>query len=112
MNNKERFTNRVETYVKHRPSYPKEAIDYLFGNVGVTASSPIADVGAGTGIFSELLLERGCHVIAVEPNAAMREASVQKLGVYPGFIAWNGSAEATGLESESVDYITCAQAFH
>ena len=39
MNNyKERFSNRVDTYVKFRPSYPKEAIDYLYDVVGLRAN--------------------------------------------------------------------------
>ncbi|TXK73853.1 class I SAM-dependent methyltransferase [Paenibacillus sp. N3.4] len=112
MNNKERFSNRVDTYVKFRPSYPKEAIDYLYDSVGLQLKSEIADVGAGTGIFSKLLLERGSQVIAVEPNQAMREAAEQMLSGEPNFHAVSGSAEATGLPDQSVDFIVCAQAFH
>lgn len=112
MNNKERFTNRVDTYVKYRPRYPEEAIDYLYSTVGLTASSLIADVGAGTGIFSEQLLARGSHVIAVEPNKAMREAAIQAIGDNPMYEFSAGSAEATGLQDHSIEFITCAQAFH
>ncbi|PQP91190.1 SAM-dependent methyltransferase, partial [Paenibacillus sp. AR247] len=46
---KARFSNRVENYVKYRPSYPAEAVDYLYSVVGMTADSVIADIGAGTG---------------------------------------------------------------
>lgn len=58
MNSKERFSSRVDTYTKYRPSYPKEAIDYLYDTVGLKAESEVLDVGAGTGIFSRLLLDR------------------------------------------------------
>jgi SAM-dependent methyltransferase len=112
VDNKERFTNRVETYVKYRPSYPEEAIDYLYQTVGLLQTSKVADVGAGTGIFSKLLVERGSRVIAVEPNQAMREAAEQWLGGYRNFSTVSGSAEATGLPDQSVHYIVCAQAFH
>ncbi|WP_407923711.1 class I SAM-dependent methyltransferase [Cohnella fermenti] len=114
MNSKQRFSNRVDTYVKYRPSYPKEALDYLFGEVGFGPGSVVADVGAGTGIFSALLLERGAHVIAVEPNEAMRAEAVGRLAAQGGdrFEAASGSAEATGLPDASVDGITCAQSFH
>jgi SAM-dependent methyltransferase len=112
MDSKERFSNRVDTYVKYRPSYPKEAIDHLYEVVGLRAGSDIADIGAGTGIFSRLLLERGSRVTAVEPNQAMREAAVSVLGEAPDFRAVEGSAEATGLPGHSVDFIVCAQAFH
>lgn len=112
MNSKERFTDRVETYVKYRPSYPKEAIDYLYDIVGLRPDCDVADIGAGTGIFSRLLLERGSRVTAVEPNQAMREAAEKMLGKEPGFRAVPGSAEASGLPDRSVDFIVCAQAFH
>lgn len=112
MENKERFTDRVDTYVKYRPSYPVEAIDYLYNTIGFDANSEIADIGAGTGIFSRLLLERGSQVTAVEPNQAMREAAVKVLGDLQNFRTVTGSAESTGLPDHSVDYIVCAQAFH
>jgi predicted RNA methylase len=71
MNSKERFSNRVDTYVKFRPSYPKEAVDVLYDIVGMRSNHIVADIGAGTGIFSKLLLERGSQVIAVEPNPCL-----------------------------------------
>jgi SAM-dependent methyltransferase len=112
VDNTKRFTNRVDTYVKYRPSYPKEAIDYLYEIVGLKPSSQVADIGAGTGIFSKLLLERGSNIIAVEPNQAMREAAESSLGGNPNFRTATGSAEHTGLTDQSVDFIVCAQAFH
>ncbi|MBD8837152.1 MULTISPECIES: class I SAM-dependent methyltransferase [unclassified Paenibacillus] len=112
MNSEERFTSRVESYLKYRPSYPKEAIDHLYDVVGLDANSNIADIGSGTGIISKLLLERGSYVIAVEPNQAMREAAEQTLKSSPQFQSIAGSAESTGLPDQSVDFIVCAQAFH
>ncbi|SEN53022.1 class I SAM-dependent methyltransferase [Paenibacillus sp. OV219] len=112
MDSKDRFSGRVDAYVKYRPTYPQAAINYLYDTVGFSRHSTIADVGAGTGIFSELLLERGSQVVAVEPNEPMREAAVARLGAVGGFRAATGSAEATGLEGQSVDFIVCAQSFH
>lgn len=112
MDNRERFSNRVDSYLKYRPSYPKEAIDYLYDFVGLRSDSRIADIGSGTGIFSKLLLECGSYVTAVEPNQSMRLAAEQMLEGHPGFQTISGSAESTGLSDQSVDYIVCAQAFH
>jgi SAM-dependent methyltransferase len=78
-NNKERFSNRVDAYVKYRPSYPDEAIAHLYHTIGFSVNSVIADVGAGTGKFTELLLWQGSRVIAVEPNKEMREARSRSL---------------------------------
>ncbi|MEK8130315.1 class I SAM-dependent methyltransferase [Paenibacillus filicis] len=112
MDSKERFSNRVGNYVKYRPSYPSAAIDYLYSTVGMKPESRIADVGAGTGIFSKLLLERGSEVIAVEPNQAMREAADRELGAYGQYGSVAAAAEVTGLPEHSVDFIVCAQSFH
>ncbi|MFF2887101.1 class I SAM-dependent methyltransferase [Paenibacillus sp. NPDC057967] len=112
MDNKERFTNRVDNYVLYRPTYPGAAIDFLYEKLGVGPDSVIADLGAGTGIFSKLLLERGSRVIGVEPNAAMREAAVLALGGSERYQAVAASAEETGLPTHSVDFIVCAQSYH
>lgn len=112
MNSKERFSDRVDMYVKYRPGYPQEAVEYLYNIVGFRSDSEIADIGAGTGIFSKLLVERGSKLIAVEPNLAMREAGEKELGGEPNYRSVSGSAEATGLPDGSVDFIVCAQAFH
>lgn len=98
--------------MKYRPSYPKEAVDYLYDLVGLRPNSKIADIGSGTGIFSKLLLERGSDVIAVEPNQAMRAAAEQMLEGHPNLVTMSGSAESTGLPDQSVEFIVCAQAFH
>ncbi len=66
-----RFTDRVDNYVKYRPTYPKEVIDTL-RQQGINDGHLIADIGAGTGIFTKILLENGFKVVAVEPNDKMR----------------------------------------
>ena len=53
----QRFTNRVAHYAKHRPSYPLAILDLLEAECDLTSASVVADVGSGTGILSELLLE-------------------------------------------------------
>jgi SAM-dependent methyltransferase len=112
MKNTERFSNRVENYVKYRPDYPKEFIDYLYSQVGFSKDSIIADIGSGTGILTRLLLERGSRVVGVEPNKKMRKAAEILLEEYPKFISMDGTAETTGISNEAVDYVICATSFH
>lgn len=107
-----RFSNRVADYVKFRPSYPNALLDFMFSELGLSEQSIIADVGAGTGIFSKLLLERGAAVQAVEPNTEMRTAAEEALGGFEKFRSVAGSAEQTGLPSHSVDMVCAATAFH
>jgi len=108
----ERFSDRVDDYVRYRPGYPAAVLDLLEQECGLAPGSVVADVGAGTGIFSRLLLERGARVLAVEPNAEMRAAAERALGGQPGFSSVAAPAEATGIDAGSVHIVTAAQAFH
>lgn len=112
MDNTKIFSNKVENYIKFRPSYPSEVIDFLYTNLGINKDSTIADIGSGTGIFTKLILAQKNKVYAVEPNEEMREAAEKLLNKYEKFISVNGSAESTTLMSSSVDVVVSAQAFH
>jgi SAM-dependent methyltransferase len=112
MNNTNRFTGKADSYDKYRPSYPKEFLDYLYGEAGFSSDSAIADIGAGTGKFTELLLQRGSFVYAVEPNPDMLEVLVKNFSGLQNFSAVAAPAESTTLLENSVDFITVAQAFH
>ena len=108
MNPQSRFSSRAEDYAKYRPSYPDGVIDRLIAELNSTDDSIAADIGAGTGISSRLLADRGVKVIAIEPNAAMRQAAQS----HPLVEFHHGSAEDTKLPDASVDLVTCFQAFH
>ena len=108
----ERFSNKVEHYIKYRPDYPPETIELFRAECGLEPASVIADVGSGTGILSEMFLRNGNTVYGVEPNREMREAGERLLAGYENFVSIEGAAEATNLKDQSVDFITAAQAFH
>jgi SAM-dependent methyltransferase len=109
---KHRFSNRVADYVRYRPGYPPEVLPLLHKWCGLRREHAVADIGFGTGLLSKLFLDFGNHVYGVEPNSEMRAAGEEFLAGYPKFTSIAGSAEATGLPSESVDFVTAAQAFH
>jgi SAM-dependent methyltransferase len=112
LNSTERFSSRVENYIKYRPSYPPAVLELLRVRCGLAATSTVADVGSGTGILTELLLETGAEVFAVEPNLEMRTAAERLLSDYGRFRSVAGTAEATTLPNACVDLITASQAFH
>jgi SAM-dependent methyltransferase len=112
MDSKERFSNRVESYVRYRPSYPKGILETLRDECDLTAASVVADVGSGTGILTKLFLENGNLAYGIEPNARMREAGEEYLREFRLFRSLDGTAESTGLPSASVDFVVAGQAFH
>jgi len=108
----ERFSSRVENYIKYRPGYPTEIIGFLQEACGLTPQSVVADIGSGTGKLTEILLKNGNTVFGVEPNAGMRAAAERLLSNYEMFKSIDGTAEDTSLRETSIDLITAGQAFH
>lgn len=107
-----RFSDWVDNYIKYRPHYPEEIIIYLKENKIINENTIAADIGSGTGISSELFLPHIKTIYAVEPNKEMREAAEILLSHHNNFISVNGTAEKTGLDTNSIDTIIAAQAFH
>ena len=107
-----RFFDRVDDYIKYRPGYPSEVITILVYEIGLDATKIIADIGAGTGISTQLFLNNGNKVFAVEPNKEMRDASVSLLSKNKNFTSVEGTAEKSNLKDGSIDLIFSGQAFH
>jgi ubiquinone/menaquinone biosynthesis C-methylase UbiE len=108
----QRFSDRVENYIKYRPGYPRAVIETLQSECRLSSDSAIADVGSGTGILTEMFLRNGNVVYGVEPNREMRGAAERLLKDYPRFRSVAAKAEETALPDHSVDFITAGQAFH
>lgn len=96
-----RFGTLAGLYDDVRPRYPDAAIDLVPTGWKDTA---VCDLGAGTGILSRALLDRGSQVIAVDPDEAALEKNPARTLI--------GSAEDTGLPAECVDVVTVGQAWH
>ena len=108
----QRFSSRVNNYVKYRPGYPHAVIDTLEKECGFSPFSLVADIGSGTGALTDLFVRNGNHVFAVEPNKEMREAAEHRLNGYSGFHSVDGRAEWTNLDDGSVELVVVGQAFH
>lgn len=103
--NEEKFTGKADLYEKYRPGYPDALVDFLYQNARCGC---VADIGAGTGKFTMCLMKKPWRIIAVEPNASMRE----KLSEIDHIRIVDASAEDTRLPDYSVGLVTVAQAFH
>lgn len=103
------FSSAADVYERARPSYPAEAVAWFAERASIGPGRTVLDLGAGTGKLTRLLVPLGARVIAVEPLAEMR-AKLEE--VLPGVVALEGTAEDLPLGDDSVDVVTCAQAFH
>jgi ubiquinone/menaquinone biosynthesis C-methylase UbiE len=112
LNPKERFSNRVEKYLKYRTPYPEAIKKSLITLNLLKPEFNVADIGSGTGLLTRWFLNHGNTVYAVEPNDAMRGAAEGSLLNYPNFHSVKGSAEDTTLSNASVDLIVAGEAFH
>ncbi|WP_228041225.1 class I SAM-dependent methyltransferase [Nodosilinea sp. LEGE 07088] len=108
MNSLDYFSDVATDYAEYRPSYPASAIDTMLEGFQQPSTLAAADIGAGTGIGSRLLAQRGIRVQAIEPNADMRSAAIPHQNIE--WIA--GSAEQLPLLTSSIDLVVSFQAFH
>jgi SAM-dependent methyltransferase len=95
----------AESYERWRPGYPDAAVDWLLP----PDAREVADLGAGTGKLTGLLLARGLSVTAVEPDPAM----LAVLGrVHPAAEAVAAGAGDLPLPDAAVDAVLVGQAWH
>jgi ubiquinone/menaquinone biosynthesis C-methylase UbiE len=103
------FSHAAEEYERGRPGYPKDAIDWLVGELGLKRGSAVIDLGAGTGKLTTALTAHFARVIAVEPLDEMRALLARTA---PAAEALKGTAERIPLPDASADAVFVAQAFH
>jgi SAM-dependent methyltransferase len=96
----------ASAYAAHRPTYPPAVVDYLADQL--TRREVAWDAGCGSGQLSTLLPARFARVIATDPSADQ----IAQAHAHPGVEYRQASAEASGLESGSVDLAVAAQAAH
>jgi SAM-dependent methyltransferase len=99
------FGDEADAYERARPSYPPDAVAWLVEALRIGPHRLVADVAAGTGKFTRLLLPSGATVVAVEPVPTM----AAHLPDVPRLAA---VAEALPFGDGTLDALTVAQAFH
>lgn len=99
------YQSDAQSYDRIRPGYPSQSLDFVLRDNPHTA----VDIGCGSGIFTEQLVARGLEVYAVDPSQDMLDVLEQRL---PTVKTCRAGAEDTGLAANSVELITCAQAWH
>ena len=99
------FGSVADSYDRVRPGPAAAALDWL-----VPAGCEVAvDLAAGTGLFTRALLGRAARVVAVEPDARMREVLARRS---PGVDVRAGRGEAMPLPDGSADAVFVSTAWH
>ena len=101
------FSNQADAYRRSRPTYPEALVDLLVEDAKVAAGDAVADFGAGTGIFTRLLVERGFRVTAID---RMRRCESRTMCQHARWL--DGTFESSGLSDASQRWAVSAQAFH
>jgi SAM-dependent methyltransferase len=107
------FGTAADLYDRVRPTYPVAAVEWALEPLGPARAGTgrwrIADVGAGTGIMTRVLVALGQSVVAVEPDEQMRG---RLMAITPDVEAVPGSAENLPFADGDLDAVVAAQAYH
>ncbi len=96
-------------YERGRPEYAPAVVERLATELQIPPGARVLDLAAGTGKLTRALLSGGLDVVAVEPQAALRDILVDSVGAEH---VREGLAEAIPLPDGSVAAVTVADAFH
>lgn len=107
------FSGLAKKYSQSRPGYSEQVLTKILAKLNIPIDELcIADIGAGTGIWTRMLATRSpAEIYAIEPNADMRTVGIRDSANIS--IKWKtGYAENTGLPSQAFDCVTMASSFH
>lgn len=109
---REAFGISPENYQLARPAYPRAVWDLLRQRAGLRPGISILEIGAGTGLATERLLEHGPRrLLAVEPDARLAEFLRARLP-RPELEVVEQVFEELAEAPQSYDLVVSATAFH
>jgi SAM-dependent methyltransferase len=103
------FASVADAYERGRPEYAPAVVGAIAAELGLAPGARVLDLAAGTGKLTRALLAFGLGVVAVEPQAELREKLAAVVGAER---VRDGVAEAIPLDDASVDAVTVADGFH
>lgn len=89
--------------------YAPETIPAILRITGLKRNAWVAEIGAGSGIFTQHLIGRFNHILALESDSALREMAFRRLGHFPSFCVIDGTPDSTNWHDHSLDLVISTQ---
>ena len=105
------FMNKQYYYNTYRPGYDKKIVDLLEEKYGLNRNSVIAEYGAGTGKFAELMVPFVKKYYFIEPNKDMINFAKDN-NKSSKIIFLSEKAEETSIPNEKIDFAFAVHSFH
>lgn len=107
-----------ELYDKARPSYPGQALSCIRSHVRSSPPFKVAELGAGTGIFTRAILAHPdfsqviAQLKAIEPSEGMRNVFAKQIQDARVSVREGTFAHAPTVDDNYADLVVVAQAWH
>jgi SAM-dependent methyltransferase len=105
----ERFAAQALDYHRYRPRYPAGVFDDIVRLANLSPEDKAIEIGAGTGIATQPLIECGLDVTAIEPAAALAAVAESNLTGWARFVVGRFEDFSPG---SSVRLLTAFNAWH
>ena len=106
------FDEAAEEYDAARPAYPPALVDRAIERAGLAAGSPVLEIGCGTGKLTEMLVQRGLRVDAVDPGPNMLAVARRRVGEAAAVTFHLARFEDVDLGDRRFEAVFSAAAFH
>ena len=106
------FDEVAVEYDRRRPAYPDELVDQACRVAGVGRGDAVLEVGCGSGQLTRGLVERGLHVVAVEPGRHLLSLAESNLGEAANVEFLGARFEDAELPHGHFRAVFSASAFH
>ncbi len=106
------FETAAERYARARPGYPSVVFEELAALGELPAGSRILEIGAGTGLATVPLAQRGYRIVALELGEALANIVRRRASVLGDVEVIVAAFEDWPLPDQPFDAVVAATAFH
>ena len=107
--NTDRFTGFAALYDAVRPQPPPKVCEIVLQLLGLSRLCSVVDLGAGTGLSTQIWTTLADQLIGIEPTPDMIKTA--RL-LHPELNFLQATSYATTLPSQTADLVVCSQSFH